>query len=109
MALANHAPANPIVLAPPVQPEAPPSPPPCPTPKTSLNRFVEMHVRAEQDDKEGTLEDYSEYVEGPLVVRLSVLRTFGAVLTLLHAGRHNSLHQHPLSLTCRRSAGSASR
>lgn len=71
MALANHAPADPVVLAPPAQPEAPPSPPPRPAPKTGINRIAEMHaMRYEPNEvtvnEEGTTEDYGEYAEGLL-------------------------------------------
>ncbi|KAF8266153.1 hypothetical protein EI94DRAFT_1733905 [Lactarius quietus] len=71
MAAANNAPAEPIVLAPPVQPEAPPSPPPRPAPKTGINRIAEMHaMRYEPNEvtvnEEGTIEDYGEYAEALL-------------------------------------------
>ena len=75
MAAANNAPADPVVLAPPVQPEAPPSPPPRPAPKTGINRIAEMHaLRYEPNEvtvnEEGSIEDYGEYAEGLLAVRL---------------------------------------
>jgi hypothetical protein len=68
MALANRAPADPVILAPPAQPEAPPSPPPRPAPKTGINRIAEMHaMRYEPNEvtvnEEGAIEDYGEYAE----------------------------------------------
>src|SRR6266702_271204 len=78
MTAANNAPADPVVLAPPVQPEAPPSPPPRPAPKTGVNRIAEMHaMRYEPNEvtvnEEGSIEDYGEYAEGLLAVRLACL------------------------------------
>jgi hypothetical protein len=74
MALANRAPADPVILAPPAQPEAPPSPPPRPAPKTGINRIAEMHaMRYEPNEvtvnEEGAIEDYGEYAEDLLAVR----------------------------------------
>ncbi|KAH9016680.1 hypothetical protein EDB83DRAFT_2438875 [Lactarius deliciosus] len=71
MAAANNTPADPVVLAPPVQPEAPPTPPPRPAPKTGVNRIAEMHaMRYEPNEvtvnEEGSIEDYGEYAEGLL-------------------------------------------
>lgn len=71
MAAANNAPADPVILAPPVQPEAPPSPPPRPAPKTGVNRIAEMHaLRYEPNEvtvnEEGSIEDYGAYAEGLL-------------------------------------------
>ncbi|KAN0138061.1 hypothetical protein V8E53_003950 [Lactarius tabidus] len=68
MALANRAPSDPVILAPPSQPEAPPSPPPRPAPKTGINRIAEMHaMRYEPNEvtvnEEGAIEDYGEYAE----------------------------------------------
>lgn len=84
MAAANNAPADPVVLAPPVQPEAPPSPPPRPAPKTGINRIAEMHaMRYEPNEvtvnEEGSIEDYGEYAESLLAVR-HLSRAFFCVL-----------------------------
>ena len=86
MAAANNAPADPIVLAPPTPPEAPPSPPPRPAPKTGINRIAEMHaMRYEPNEvtvnEEGTIEDYGEYAEGLLAVRLFFFSRFAAVVS----------------------------
>ncbi|KAH9986102.1 hypothetical protein BJV74DRAFT_546014 [Russula compacta] len=67
---ANHAPPEPVVLAPPVQAEAPP-PPPRPAPKTGVDRVAEMHaMRYEPNEvtvnEEGSVENYGEYAEGLL-------------------------------------------
>ncbi|KAH8986878.1 hypothetical protein EDB92DRAFT_1948914 [Lactarius akahatsu] len=71
MAAANNSPADPVILAPPVQPEAPPTPPPRPAPKTGVNRIAEMHaLRYEPNEvtvnEEGSIDDYGEYAEGLL-------------------------------------------
>ncbi|KAH9041240.1 hypothetical protein EDB85DRAFT_2247934 [Lactarius pseudohatsudake] len=73
MAAANNTPADPIILAPPVQPEAPPTPPPRTAPKTGVNRIAEMHaMRYEPNEvtvnEEGSIEDYGEY-EPPRVTQ----------------------------------------
>jgi hypothetical protein len=80
MAAANNVPADPVVLAPPMLPEAPPSPPPRPAPKTGVNRIAEMHaMRYEPNEvtvnEEGTIEDYAEYAEGLLAVHLFACAT----------------------------------
>lgn len=106
MTLANHAPADPVVLAPPAQPEAPPSPPPRPAPKTGINRIAEMHaLRYEPNEvtinEEGTIEDYGEYAEALLAVRsvcLAHVRCRSHALR--NAGRCDALHHGPLSLAC---------
>lgn len=121
MAAANNAPADPVVLAPPVQLEAPPSPPPRPAPKTGINRIAEMHaLRYEPNEvtvnEEGSIEDYGEYAEGLLAVRLvCVLCNWfefphGTAFCLRpHVGRRDALHYRPLRVTRRRSPGAASR
>ncbi|KAH9016309.1 hypothetical protein EDB85DRAFT_2207835 [Lactarius pseudohatsudake] len=73
MAAANNTPADPIILVPPVQPEAPPTPPPRTAPKTGVNRIAEMHaMRYEPNEvtvnEEGSIEDYGEY-EPPRVTQ----------------------------------------
>ncbi|KAH9080247.1 hypothetical protein EDB83DRAFT_2608502 [Lactarius deliciosus] len=78
MAAANNTPANPIILAPPMQPKAPPTPPPRPAPKTGVNRITEMHaMRYESNEvtvnKEGLIKNYGEYAESLLVVHLTFL------------------------------------
>ncbi|KAI0259357.1 hypothetical protein BC834DRAFT_974329 [Gloeopeniophorella convolvens] len=69
---ASHAPTSPpepVVLAPPPQPEGPPpSPPPRPNPKTGVDRIAEMHaLRYEPNEvtvnEEGSVEDYGQYAE----------------------------------------------
>ncbi|KAH9025528.1 hypothetical protein EDB85DRAFT_2178159, partial [Lactarius pseudohatsudake] len=71
MAAANNTPADPVILAPPVQPEAPPTPPSRPAPNMGVNRIAEMHaMRYEPNEvtvnEEGSIEDYGEYVESLL-------------------------------------------
>ncbi|KAH9016349.1 hypothetical protein EDB85DRAFT_2207823 [Lactarius pseudohatsudake] len=73
MAATNNTPADPIILAPPVQPEAPPTPPPRTAPKTGVNRIAEMHaMRYEPNEvtvnEEGSIEDYGKY-EPPRVTQ----------------------------------------
>ncbi|KAH9010127.1 hypothetical protein EDB84DRAFT_1228210, partial [Lactarius hengduanensis] len=72
MAAANNTPADPVILVPPVQPEAPPTPPSRPAPNMGVNRIAEMHaMRYEPNEvtvnEEGSIEDYGEYAESLLV------------------------------------------
>ncbi|KAH9016932.1 hypothetical protein EDB84DRAFT_1629956, partial [Lactarius hengduanensis] len=71
MAAVNNTPANPVILAPPVQPEAPPTPPSCPAPNMGVNRIAEMHAMHYEPNEvtvneEGSIEDYGEYAESLL-------------------------------------------
>ncbi|KAH9015569.1 hypothetical protein EDB85DRAFT_1815480, partial [Lactarius pseudohatsudake] len=72
MAAANNTPTDPIILMPPMQPEAPPTPPSRPAPNMGVNRIAEMHaMRYEPNEvtvnEEGSIEDYGEYAESLLM------------------------------------------
>jgi hypothetical protein len=74
----NNAPLEPVVLSHHMEHETPPTPPPRPAPKTGIDRIAEMHaMRYEPNEvtinEEGSVEDYGEYAEGLLAVRITAL------------------------------------
>ncbi|KAH9032702.1 hypothetical protein EDB85DRAFT_1820922, partial [Lactarius pseudohatsudake] len=112
MAAANNTPADPVILAAPVQPEAPPTPPSRPAPNMGVNCITEMHaMRYEPNEvtvnEEGSIEDYSKYAESLLAddamtlfitVRFAspadMSRVYSSPLEVTPGALHEELHQY---------------
>jgi hypothetical protein len=86
------------------QAEAAPPLPPCPAPKTGINRVAKWNeVTA---DGEGSVEDYSEYAEGLLAVRLTHDCPVDLKVDIKPAiGCCDAVHHYLFHSTCRRTQG----
>ncbi|KAH9019779.1 hypothetical protein EDB85DRAFT_1815085, partial [Lactarius pseudohatsudake] len=112
MAAVNNTPADPVILAPPVQPEALPTPPSRPAPNMGVNRIAEMHAMCYKPNEvtvneEGSIEDYGEYAESLLAddamtlfitVRFAspadVSRVYSSPLEVTPGAPREELHQY---------------